>query len=319
MKVYTKVVLDWDGNVLEEESYEYDGPVSQASGGGGSSDSKTVQRAEPSKLVKPYLKKGYQQADVMFGQGLLGGPDFYPGQTYVDRAPLENQAQMERLGYSLGPMRGQIGELMDTQSRMLNAANVYGNPAIEGQIDAVQRRLNRNLTQDALPGIRSGSIAAGQLGGSRQGLAEGDAIGRNQEAIGDAAAQIYGDAYGQGLKAQAAAMEFAPTAMQTAMMPYNVMGDVGAYQRGEQEMALQEDMNRYQYNQQLPVQNLNNYMQMLQGAPWGSSSTSQMPDRGFSGTGALGGAMTGASLGGMFGPLGMGIGAIGGGLLGGLF
>jgi hypothetical protein len=38
MKVYTKVVLDWDGNVLEEESFQYEGDVSHCGGssGGGS-------------------------------------------------------------------------------------------------------------------------------------------------------------------------------------------------------------------------------------------------------------------------------------------
>ena len=30
MKIITRAVLDWDGNLLEEESYDYDGPVSSA-------------------------------------------------------------------------------------------------------------------------------------------------------------------------------------------------------------------------------------------------------------------------------------------------
>ena len=189
-------------------------------------------------------------------------------------------------------------------------------------VDVVQNRMNRNLTENTLPGIRSGSIAAGQLGGSRQGIAQGVAMRGNQEALGDAAAQIYGDAYGQGLKAQAAGMQFAPTAMQTAMMPFQTMGDVGAYRRGEAEVALEDDINRYNYEGQRGIQNLNNYMGLLQGAPWGGSSTGTMTGGGRSSggaVGALGGAMTGAQLGSMFGPIGTGIGAIGGGLLGGLF
>lgn len=43
MKVYTRVVLDWEGNVLEEESFQYEGDVSHcggSSGGGGSSSGK---------------------------------------------------------------------------------------------------------------------------------------------------------------------------------------------------------------------------------------------------------------------------------------
>ncbi len=32
MKIYNKIVLDWDGNVIEEDSFEYEGPVAQAMG-----------------------------------------------------------------------------------------------------------------------------------------------------------------------------------------------------------------------------------------------------------------------------------------------
>jgi hypothetical protein len=33
MKIYNKIVWDKDGNVIEEDSYEYEGPVAQAMGG----------------------------------------------------------------------------------------------------------------------------------------------------------------------------------------------------------------------------------------------------------------------------------------------
>jgi len=108
--------------------------------------------------------------------------------------------------------------------------------------------------------------------------------------------------------------------MQAGLLPYQTMGDVGAYQRGEQELALEDDINRYNYEAQRDVQNLNNYMQLLQGAPWSSTSTGTMAGAGNSGsrtTGALGGALTGASMGSAFGPWGTALGAIGGGLFGG--
>ena len=40
MKIHTRIVLDWDCQVLEDEFEEYDGPISccgGSSGGGGSS------------------------------------------------------------------------------------------------------------------------------------------------------------------------------------------------------------------------------------------------------------------------------------------
>jgi hypothetical protein len=104
------------------------------------------------------------------------------------------------------------------------------------------------------------------------------------------------------------------------MMPSQTVGQVGQFYRGMDEMGLQADMDRYNYNEQLPYQNLSNYMNVLQGAPWGSTTTSPAQS-GNPIMGALGGGMMGASLGSSIGflnpytaPL-----AIGGALLGGLF
>jgi hypothetical protein len=35
MKIYERIVLDWDGNVLEETSFDYQGDVALCGGGGG--------------------------------------------------------------------------------------------------------------------------------------------------------------------------------------------------------------------------------------------------------------------------------------------
>lgn len=259
------------------------------SGGGGGKQS-TEQK--PWKGVQPFLKEGYADATSMYEAGNLAGPSFYPGQTYVNRDPLENMSQQAKLSYAMGPMGAQAVNLGAANARMLNADQVFGNPAVEGQIDAVQRRLNQNLSENIMPGITNNAIAAGQYGGDRQGVVQGQAIGRTQEALGDAAANIYGDAYDSGLQAQYRAMAFAPQAMAAQMAPFDVVGGVGEYKRGEKELALQEAMNRYQYDGQRDVQNLQNYMNLLQGAPWGST-TQGSAQRGSPIAGALGGGLMG--------------------------
>ena len=35
MKIYERIVMDWDGMVLEEQAFEYEGPVAMCGGGGG--------------------------------------------------------------------------------------------------------------------------------------------------------------------------------------------------------------------------------------------------------------------------------------------
>lgn len=46
MKIYERIVLDWDGNVLEETSFDYQGELALCGGGGGKSSPK-VQKAPP--------------------------------------------------------------------------------------------------------------------------------------------------------------------------------------------------------------------------------------------------------------------------------
>ena len=54
MKIYERIVLDWDGAVLEEESFEYTGPLALCGGGGGKK-SKTPEPPPPT--PKPAVAK----------------------------------------------------------------------------------------------------------------------------------------------------------------------------------------------------------------------------------------------------------------------
>jgi hypothetical protein len=35
MKIFERIVMDWDGNTIEEQSFDYEGPVALCGGGGG--------------------------------------------------------------------------------------------------------------------------------------------------------------------------------------------------------------------------------------------------------------------------------------------
>lgn len=82
MKIYRKLVLDFDGNVLEEDSFEYHGPVAQCGGGGGKGAKPKVQKAppvpEPTKTatgdtVADDAKKKAQRAAGLSGTDVTGG------------------------------------------------------------------------------------------------------------------------------------------------------------------------------------------------------------------------------------------------------
>jgi len=72
-----------------------------------------------------------------------------------------------------------------------------GNPYLESQAGAITDRVTTNLQRNILPGISSGAIAAGGYGGSRQGIAEANAIGQTNQGLSDSLANLYGQNFAQ--------------------------------------------------------------------------------------------------------------------------
>lgn len=69
------------------------------------------------------------------------------------------------------------------------------NPYLPQQAQAITQQATQNLQNNILPGINSGAIAAGGFGGSRQGVAQGLAIGQTNQGITNSLAGLYGNAW----------------------------------------------------------------------------------------------------------------------------
>jgi hypothetical protein len=115
-------------------------------------------------------------------------------------------------------------------------------------------------------------------------------------------------------------------------LPSQQLAQVGAAQETIAAQPLQQQLAEYQFNQQLPYQQLQGYLSSVYGTPLGGYGTTTQTSPVYQNTGAgvLGGALAGGlggyALGQAFPSLGFGgsyglpiAGAIGGGLLGGLF
>ena len=70
----------------------------------------------------------------------------------------------------------------------------------------------------------------------------------------------------------------------------------GQTREGYQQQALQSDINRFNYMQNLPQQNLTNYLNMVYGFPAGRSTTTQTPYYTNPMANALGTGLLGVSL-----------------------
>lgn len=292
-------------------------------------------------------------------------------------------------GTSGGVQAGTSGQ-MDAMTRLMNAGDPSSNQYVANAINSAIRPVTQNFQEQVMPAIRQGAQAAGQMGSSRQGIAEGIAARGYQDTVGDISSNMMNQAYNQGLQAMNSAGQLGQGltaqglgalgqsgslgqglaglssnnlanagnlaqgftglgaglqsqlanlgqqgqnnaltslgqsqalagAVQNAnLLPGQAMQGIGQQLTADQQAQINADMAKYNYGQNLPYSMLSDYMQLLQGAPGGQTSSSQSGGGGNRLTGALGGAATGAALGSAFPVVGTGIGA-GLGALYGLF
>lgn len=267
--------------------------------------------------------------------------------TGASDALLRNNVKLAQGGATIG-LQG-LGSLLkgaapasSAQNFLLSgaASDPTKNPALLQELNTVRQRLTENLTQNVLPTIRSGAVQAGQLGGTRQGIAEGLATKGTQQAVGDASARILNNAFNAGLQAQLGALGqtlgtiaqasdaglsnasralfAAPQTLQASVFPQQLVENIGQFRRNEQQAALDEATTRFFAEQLLPFQAAQEVAALAFGIPAGSvtSTAGQLKASGLSR--GIGGALGGAGLGSVFGIPGTIIGALLGGL-GGLF
>jgi hypothetical protein len=290
--------------------------------------------------VQPFLNEGLRQAQELF---LRQSPQMYQGQTYVSPSEqtltaLQAQENIARqqspiLGAAQGAFLQSLGGISGTAAgQYLNA-----NPYQEQMMQAATRPLEQAFSQQVLPGISSLYSKSGRLGSGSMERALSSASEGFGRSLGDITSNIAGSQYQQerGLQQQAALQlanlaQQAPSLYGQQFIPSQQLAQVGAQREAIAAQPLQEAMNRFSYEQQLPYQQLSGFLSSVYGSPLGSFGVpSTMQPSTNRTTGALAGGLAGGlggyalgqafpSIGGFAGGYGApALGAIGGGLLGG--
>lgn len=186
------------------------------------------------------------------------------------------------------------------------------NPYLQDLSGQISTNLTQNLNNNILPGINQQALANGGVGGSRQGIAQGLAIGQTQQAIGNAQSQLNSNAYntdqqynlglGQlGLNSQLGNQNFYTAQRGLDLQQANLgaqlsnQGNLGLVSQGQQLY------NTGQTQQQAPYNALSQYAQILSPFSGLNQTTTQSQPGGSAIGGALGGALTAAQLWKLFG------------------
>lgn len=219
-----------------------------------------------------------------FAKGILGAArelgvrqGFAPGPTPHELAA---RSRIVRQAGPAGPIERMAGS---AQESWMQGLDPMANPWLDPMVEAAARDVSRAYKERVLPSISMKAEAAGGLGGSRQGVAEGVASRGYLDTLGDINAQMRGQAFRDMLGQQRAAWQAAPNMLGLGLLAPRTQMQIG-------EMEREDKM--------LPVLNLERFQSLVE--PWTQvtrpGGVAYQP-AGSPIAGALGGAITGARIG----------------------
>lgn len=308
-------------------------------GGGGSSRTVTTQELSPEQRrllepVVPVARKFIKRPPRLFPESAIAPLD--PLQKRAQRAavraatgPVQDAVSAGVRGLDRAALSGDIGNVglgalvsglgvaRPAQEFLLSGDVLFPetNPALQAAIEAAVRPIEEQFTQSILPGLRRGAITSGQLGSSRQGVAEGLASQAFLRQVGDTSAQLQNEAFQSGLGAMIGALQptitagggaaeagvreatralfAAPSIAAAQTLPAQILGAVGAQRREVEQAKLQEQQQRFLAEQIIPFAVAQDVAGLAFGFP-GARTTSEAE---FPGISPLQAALAGGSLG----------------------
>lgn len=300
--------------------------------GTSSGSQNTTTTAEPPAFIRPYMQYGAQQSRALYE---TGGPQYYGGNTIV---PFSQQTE-DALGMTEERARqgsSVTNAAQDYATNTLSTAptsqfgtgpNPYGsvnNPYLDATFnkaaDSVQQRLGSQFAGSGRNVDASRAVNADELNNLATNIYGG--AYENERTRGQQSYESERDRMAQDLDRQRS-MQFgvAGLAPQLANQDYvdiNALGGVGGQVEDLTGRLMEDQAARWDFSQNAPQMNLDNYLARVTGAYPGQNATQTTPTYRNRTAGAAGGAIAGAQMGSQIYPgWGTAIGAVAGGLLGG--
>ena len=214
--------------------------------------------------IQPYLSYGLQQAQQAY-QG--GGPQYYGGPTYV------SPSTTTQTGLQALEARASLGNplLQSAQNQLQNTVSggfLGGNPFFQGAFQPAAKAAETQF-QTTLGDIASKSSLAGRYGSGAMGNLQNRATGQYAQALTNTAGQLAYQNYEQERARQQAAIGAAPQLAAADYQDINQLLQAGQLREGYTGQQLGADIQRFNFLQNQPQQNLQNYMSLVYGNPLG--------------------------------------------------
>lgn len=257
-------------DMLPEKAFSPVGKRMTFEGGGGSSKGSSTSTQGIDPAVKPYITYGLSEAQKLYQSNT---PEYYPNQTYISPSAQTQtafQAAQNRAlaGNPLLPAAQQ--QQQDVISGKYLANNPYFNQAMAGAGQAATQTY-----WDAVNAAQSGASQAGRYGSNAQANMFNRAGTTLANTLANKAGELSYQNYAAERARQEAASAAAPTLANADYTDINQLLQVGQGMEDYSQRALDADINKFNYYQNLPYAKLSNYLSAAYGAPSGTVTQTQ--------------------------------------------
>lgn len=235
-------------------------------GGGGTQPTTTTTSIDPS--IKPYVTYGLEEGKRLYESGT---PSFFPGQTYV------SPSQATQSALNMAQERAMAGSPLVKAAQQEQLATIQGrgvNPFLEGALAGVNRQAGNVFTEN-VQGLQSKASSMGRYGSAAQGEQEARAQDIFARSLAEQGGQLaYGSAEAERAR-QVAASQAAPQMAASDYADIQKLLTTGQAQEQYSSAALQDALNRFNFEQNLPQMKLNQFANLFSSVPQGTETVQQ--------------------------------------------
>jgi hypothetical protein len=214
----------------------------------------------------------YNEALELFNQG---GPEFFPDTLRAPVDPLTTQAQ--NLGLSATDQALNFGQERRTTGQDLTDLFIQQlqksteDPTLDTRLNRIAQTGFDKFSEQISPQLRTQERGAGQgFGGTRGEIAQALAFSKTQDSILDASTELLAEDTESQRKFNAALFGLAPSTLGFSesagseipallMQQAAQIGDIGTFNRGEEQAGISELMARFNFDEIRDIENLQRY------------------------------------------------------------
>ena len=213
--------------------------------------------------IKPFVTYGLEEGKRLYESGT---PSFFPGQTYV------SPSEATKSALQMAQERAMAGSPLVRSAQAEQLATIQGrgvNPFLEGALAGVNRQARETFTE-GVQDLQSRASSLGRYGSAAQGEQEARAQDIFARTLAEQGGELaYGSAEAERAR-QVAAAQAAPTMAAADYADIDKLLKIGQISEGYSAAELQDALDRFNFEQNLPQMKLRDFANLFSSVPQGT-------------------------------------------------